>query len=614
MPSDNDPDSDRDPDSGPDLPGFGDSDDPNLPEALLGDDSDPILSSGPDPSSISVLLRLGVLLVGLVVLYLARPLIHFWVYGMLFSPTGFILFGTATVGIVTVVLLFLFPRLRRSVGFNVINFMGSVIVLAFFLSIGVGAVAGLFESSTLAERTTADASSIESLPAISEQNPRIVPRPVADVQTRGSVSYRQHRLGTSDIARAPDGSLVWSYAIEPDPFRIQLTGNQRGVLLSDMTSMENRTVSAFDQQDFEYGQNMFLDRSASWQLKKTGGYWSTYQDDPVEFVHNGTAYMAYPKTGHDWELAPVPHTVPVWDGVALVHPNGTIEHLSPEAAQESEVLDGQRLYPLSLARDEAESLQFRNGIINQLSVVGSFEGVVQPASLPSSASNSQPFVIDTESDGMTYVMAMEPYGESTRGLDEVWLFDADTGEREVFSTNRDTLLGPERAVGIVRSADSRTNWVGADGNGQFKAVEPIPVVVESELWWHTKVTPVDDTDVTRNVFINADTEEAIEVTSTEGVISFLSGESVGSALGESPPPQEPGSEPPEQGGTATPMPSQDGDNIGYVIVVRDEDGNVVDRIQVPENQSATIENIPDNAAVTTTPTPTDSPQTNESAS
>ena len=567
-------------------------------------DSLPGSAAGPDPSPLSLVLRIGVIVIAAVVVYLARPLIHFWVYGMLFSPTGLILFGTATVGVVIAVLLFLFPGLRSVIRFNDVNVAGSVIVFVFFLSIGVGGVTGVFESNSLAERTTLNVEEIDELPAIAEENPRIVPRPVADVQTRGSVSYRQHRLGTSDIARSPDGSLVWSYAIEPDPFRIQLTGNQRGVLLSDMTSIENRSISAFDQQDFEHGQNMFLFRSASWQLKTTGGYWSTYQDDPVEFVHDGTAYMAYPKTGHEWKLTPIPHTVPVWDGVGLVHPDGTIDHLSPEEAQESDILDGQRLYPLTLAREEAESLRFRNGIINQLPVVGSFRGVIEPASLPATASNEQPFVIVTESDGMTYVMAMEPFGESTRGLDEVWLFDADTNERKVFSTGRETLLGPERAVGIVRSEDSRTNWAGADGDGQFKVVEPIPVVVDSQLWWHTKVSPTDNTDVTRNVFVNADTEEAIELGRTEDVVSFLNGASVST--------QENGTraEESEQTETAT---TASGDDIGYVIVVRDESGTVVDRIRVPQNQTATIESAQANTTVTTS-TASASSTTNNSTS
>ncbi|ERG97004.1 hypothetical protein [Haloquadratum walsbyi] len=565
-----------------------------------------LLSSGagPDPSPLSLALRIGVVVLGLVILYLARPVIHFWVYGMLFSPTGLILFGTATVGIAVGILLFLFPGFRSAVRFNDINVAGTAIVFVFFLSIGVGGITGIFESKSLAERTTVNAEEIDELPAIAEENPRIVPRPVSDVQTRGSVSYRQHRLGTSDIARSPDGSLVWSYAIEPDPFRIQLTGNQRGVLLSDMTSIENRSISAFDDQDFKHGQNMFLFRSASWQLKTTGGYWSTYQDDPVEFVHDGTAYMAYPKTGHEWKLTPIPHTVPVWDGVGLVHPDGTIEHLSPEEAQDSEVLDGQRLYPLTLAREEAESLRFRNGIINQLSVVGSFRGVIEPASLPVTASNEQPFVIDTETDGMTYVMAMEPFGESTRGLDEVWLFDADSNERKVFSTGRETLLGPERAVGIVRSEDSRTNWAGSNGDGQFKVVEPIPVIIDSQLWWHTKVSPTDNTAVTRNVFVNADTEEAIELGETKDVVSFLAGASVTPVADQN-------NDSAEQTGTATT--ASGSDNIGYVIVVRDENGNVIDRIQVPENQTATIESIQRNTTVTT-PTASESSATNNATS
>ena len=527
--------------------------------------------------------------------YLTRPLWHGLVYSVLYSPGAAVFGGGAAIA---AVVLWLLPpgvlgdggggsgsRARRrmdgledadnpiglllgmdgSAGRKLRLFVGvlGVLVVVAFL---VGVPAGALEQRTLAQSTVADATELEEFPEANPDNPRVVPRMVADVTTRGSVSYRQHRLGTSDIARTEDGSLAWSYAIQPDGFRNQLLENQRGVLVTDMTRMDDRQIRTYEE-DFTYGEGMLFQRSADWNLKTTD-YFARYDDDPVEFSHEGRPYMYYPKTVHEWHLTPLPHTTPAWDGGALVHPDGTIEHLTPAEAADNEVLDGQRLYPTTLTRAEMDAMGYRNGIINQLPVVGAHEDEVEVARLPADADNTQPFVIDLAGERMSYVTAMEPYGADTRGLDEVWFADAETGEYTYFGTGDDTLTGPERAMGIARSADSRTNW------GQnFVITEPVPVTVDGNLWWHLKVTPTDFTDVTRNVFVNADTGTAVEIRDDEAVREFIRGTVTEDDLG--------------------PIEDEDGEETAdvdaiYYVLVTNEDGEVIERIPVEPGQETII--------------------------
>ena len=517
--------------------------------------------------------------------YFLRPLWHGFVYSIFYSPAMAVFGGGAVLA--ALVLWFLPPfdvdgtsnrsfgqvlreaddpievllGLQGSSGRKLRLFVTVVGVLA-ILSILVSIPAGMLEQRTLAQNTMADASEMETFPQANPENPRVVPRQVADITTRGSVSYRQHRLGTSDIARMEDGSLGWSYAIQPDGFRNTLIEHQRGVLVTDMTRMDDRQIDVYEE-DFTYGEGMLLHRSADWNLKKTD-YFTKYDDDAVEFSHEGQPYMYYAKTGHEWHLTPFPHTTPTWDGGALVHPDGEIEHLTPEEARSTPILDGQRLYPLTLTRNEMGSLGYRNGIINQLPTVGAHEGQIEVARLPSGADNAQPFVIDLEGERMSYVTAMEPYGEDTRGLDEVWFVDAKTGEYTFFGTGDDTLTGPERAMGIARSADSRTNW------GQnFIVTEPIPVTIDGDLWWHIKVSPTDFTDVTRNVFVNADTGRTVEIRDDEAVRSFVAGAVDDDDL-----------EPIEG--------DEEERNVAYYIIVTDENGEVVERIPVESNQETAI--------------------------
>ena len=578
----------------------------------MGSKSQP--SDGGSPVNTDLLVYLGLRTIPVAVvavfLYLTRPLWHSLVYAALYSPSGALFIGG---GAVAALVLWYLPPSRLASDENdggsvdipeefslgdgdppvdsvlegadsaasKLRTLSSILVLLFALSIAVGAIGGTLEQRSLAQQTMASAENVEEFPEANPDNPRVVPQEVADITTRGEVSYRQHRLGASDIARREDGSLAWSYPIEPDGFRNQVVENQRGVLISELTSIDERRTTAYDETEFTHGEGMFLHRSADWNLKASD-YLARYDDDAVEFTHDGTPYMYYPKTGHDWKLAPFPHTVPTWEGGALVSPNGEIEHLTPEEAQQNEILDGQRLYPLTLTRDEMASLSYREGIINQLPVVGAHEGEVEIANLPDGADNSQPFVIDLAGEQMSYVTAMEPFGSDSRGLDEVWFIDAETGAHTFFGTGDDTLTGPERAMGIARSEDSQTNW-----GENFVVTEPVPVIVDRNLWWHVKVSPTDFTDVTRNVFVDADDGTAVEVTDDEAVRAFIQGnvttedlEPVDGGDGEA-------NETADGTTNQTEQRTDDGEAV-YFILVTDDEGNVVRRIPVEPGQDTTI--------------------------
>lgn len=534
-----------------------------------------------------LLVRGAVFLFVLLGLYLFRPFFHFIFYDMFHSP-GALIFWTIT--LVGATILWFVPPLGRdktettssllnlfvetdqdefdSSALAKLTIFAGLVVVALVLS-GIYAMpANALEERTLAQETMGDSDSIEEFPSMNAENARIAPRPVADVQTRGSVSYRQFRLGTSDIARMEDGRLAWSYPVQPDGFRNMLFEHQQGILMSDMTRMEDREILAVDDTEFEIGEGMFLHRGSEWNLLKTD-YFAKYHDDAVEFVHDGQPYLAYPKTGHEWHWTPIPHTTPTWDGVALIHADGTIDHLSPEEARESEILDGQRLYPLYNTDRKMESLRYREGIINQMDTIGSHVGQVEVAELPSGAGNEQPFVIDLEGEQMSYVTALEPYGEDTRGLDEVWFMDARTGEATFFETEDETLTGPERAMGIVRSEDPQTGW-----GDNFLVVEPIPVIVDDELWWHSKVVPVDYTDISRNVFVNSDTDETVSVHSTEAVKQFLAGEDVDDIE------------------DIETEPAPDDEEVLYYIVITDADGNVIERIPIEPGDDPSVSFVP----------------------
>jgi hypothetical protein len=431
----------------------------------------------------------------------------------------------------------------------------------------------------MAEEIMNEAEATEEFPALNEQNPRLVPREVDRQQSTGSVSYRQHQLGESGIARGENGSLQWSYPIQPEGFRNQLVENQRGVFLSDMTTIDNRTTLAADETEFAVGQGMFAYRSADWNLKKSS-FWAQYNDASVDFVHDGEPYMAYPKTGHEWRVElvfgfiPVPYTVPVWDGVALLHSDGTIENFEPAQARESEILDGQRLYPFDVKQQYMATLGYRNGIVNQLPVVGAHEDEIEIADMPEGTGNSQPFLVDRADKRFMYVTAFEPFGDETSGLDEIWMVDSRTGEYQFFQSEGETLIGPERAMGIVRSEDTQTQW-----GEEFETVEPVPVFIDGVLWWHSKVVPSDNLDVSRNVFVSAESGDAVEIVTTDEITEFIAGDISDEQITD-------------VGANETvdvdEQPAENGTGSVTIITITDEDGNVIEEIEVKEDEEITI--------------------------
>jgi hypothetical protein len=138
-------------------------------------------------------------------------------------------------------------------------------------------------------------------------------------------------------------------------------------------------------------------------------------------------------------------------------------------------------------------------------------------------------------------------------------------------------------MGIARSEDSQTNW------GQnFVVTEPVPVIVEEDLWWHIKVSPTDFTDVTRNVFVNADSGEAIAVRTDNETRAFIRG-----TLESAPDADDGQSEVGSDDGTDTGT----DDDIVYYVVITDDEGNVVERIPVRSGQDTAIV-APDDDRVT----------------
>lgn len=483
--------------------------------------------------------------------YFFRPWLHGIVMGVYTTPE--LLVAVAVGG---VVLYRLRGQLSGEAG---VQLAGGVAVVVLLAALTLG---GYYSAAALGADTVADSERRASLPEIDADHPRIVPRAVANRYASNSLQTSRFKATGGDVS-VVNGTTYWSYALAPDGTRNTFLERQNGTVLVNMET-KGKDVRVVEG-ELETGIGMGITDSYSWQLRKSGPYLVEYKD-PFMVVHEGEQYIAVPYTKPVFGFRfPIPFTRPSWGGVALIDSEGDIQHLSPEAARENEVLSDQRLYPFGLARQRVAATRYRNGIVNTLPVVGAHEDEIELAPLPGEG-NEQPFLVRTD-EGLTYFVAAEPFGE-TQGLREVWVIDPRSGEFESFRTaSGDTLLGPRKAPDFVRQAARTTDW------NRFTPSEPIPAVVNGTLYWELRIVPTDASGISYVAFVNAQSSDVAEAETTGAIRAFLRGNTTATA--------------PDRAGDEAG--DDDGREPTLVIVKRNDRGEVVERLFVYGNETVEIQ-------------------------
>ncbi|MFD1634544.1 ABC transporter permease [Haloplanus ruber] len=387
--------------------------------------------------------------------------------------------------------------------------VGPQAVLAVFLLVLVvgSGITGLLAGERLGKSTLDAATTADSLDETNSQMPRVVPKSVAARYASNTLNFPQYRISGSDVT-VNNGTPYWSYALAPDGAYNHFTKRQHGTVLIDMTQQnaEVRTVT----DDLERGIGPAFYNNYRFELLKRGQYLVDY-GDPFMVVNEGEQYIAVPYTTPTFHWVPLPYTTPEWGGVALIDSDGNVEDLSPAEARSHSALEEQRLYPSALARKKVATTKYRRGIVNTFT---SHEDEIEVAPVPG-ANNDQPFLVFTE-DGPEYIVAVEPYGEA-QGLKEVWTVDSRTGDYEMYTPDR-SLFGARKATDYVRQAARTTDW------NRFSPSEPIPVVVDGQLYWQVRVVPSDSSGIAYIAFVNARSSDVREVSTTREVVAFLEGD------------------------------------------------------------------------------------------
>jgi len=432
-------------------------------------------------------------------------------------------------------------------------------------------VGGLYMKSDMSDDV--DAEKLNTLPKADQNHTRVMPRAVADKNARNSMRSPRYNLGESDITYY-NGSYHWSYPKKPDGIANSLTRKQDGMKLVgiDSTTTAPKSVSGeFDRGIgmgwYDSAQNAYAMDLGLKGSRATGTSFQLYTDDGM---YNAQSYIT-----HEWRFraGPIPmvYAVPQMGGVQMLDQDGSVETLSHEEAVQDERLKGQNFYPYYLAKLKMTTQAYQHGWLN--TVFGHKDQLVL-ADTPA-PDNDQPFVQFTEqADHPMYTILAEPWGSSTNGIYEVWLIDGQTGQAYEYNPDADGgLIGPARAAEEIRGQAPNNNW-GSGGNIQ---VSEVHTVFRNGTMWYKGSVVTTDNSYSYTAFVNAETKEVYTYKEDKEVIGFANGNVS-----------------PEEVVQSTENQSNDGssgpiDSSGMVVLVTDENGNVVDTVEVSANQSVTVQ-------------------------
>ena len=338
---------------------------------------------------------------------------------------------------------------------------------------------------------------------------RLMPYGVAYRYAQDSLQLSQYRLGTENIASI-DGRLSWVFPLTPDGLVIRFLRKNKGIVYVDATTEMKNTTHVWN--DMQIGEGMQIRDNLYWNIHRQRFFVET--DDPFYLTDGEEIYTVVGAISYSYHFRlGIMYSVPRFAGVFLLNTAGEVRFLEPAEAADEPILADNRVFPEKLARRYVDAHQYHLGIRNKLFI---HEDQIKIQDVLGPRANRQPYLMSTE-EGLKWFLSAEPFGAS-HGIFKIFLVDAVSGEIEMYELPTDrTLTGPVRAVDYVRRSNPVVDW------SRFDSVEPLPFVRNGELMWKLVVIPDDAAGIAYQVFVDAATNDVIELRSEDDVRRFVAG-------------------------------------------------------------------------------------------
>jgi hypothetical protein len=442
----------------------------------------------------------GLVLAGLVVLWLVRPIFHG--FALFFWTAPFVWLAPLALLAIGAVLL---KRSQRNwttledlrTGVRPPSWLVAFPVGAFIMFILGASLSGPLVERAIVKHTTYEA--IPGLPAGGKV--RLVPREVAEVNASSAFNSPTETLTNFRIVNTKDG-LVWTALRTPQGvFRVFAKKSQGLVELdAEQTARSLKQTDA----ELETAPGLQITDNLRWQLLKRRFLVSLEEPVGIETSEGPRILVPY------LEYKGLLIRRPVLGGVFVVAPDGEIEDLEPEeAARRPELAISGRIFPDTQARRVQDAYQYKKGLWNAWFVHE------DQTRITDTEINRQPYLVDFGDDGlgMQWVTVAEPYGRAF-AASAIFLTDAVTGRTRIWRVPaRTSLSGNRRAIQAVKAVSIPGIDFGDEtpGSGNFRVVEPRPVFVKGRLVYLSSIIPNSANAVSKTVIVDAGTNKLVAI-------------------------------------------------------------------------------------------------------
>ncbi len=371
---------------------------------------------------------------------------------------------------------------------------GLLLLIVFSLIYAGGYAAMLNNSPSEIEVITLDH-------AINTTSTRLIPLHTAYAYAISMLQTPTHTLYEEEtyIYYDSSGNIIYNWVIEPEGFWNEISRNAEGAVFVN-GSVFPPEVKIF-KEDLKWGIHklvgtpFFLDNL--WrELKLRAGLGvRVLMDCNVEVYRNGSIYIIIPLAS--WKTS-LTTSVPYVVGYAVVSPDGAIDIVNVDEARKNDLFRGVPLVPDIIARRWVEIYRFYTGLIPVILFHNTF-------TIRDVGMNPQPYLMTDSKGNLFWVFVAEPPGETASAKYIFYVNASDTHPHIMIYELPRPAIGISRIESLIKQAHPTYDW------GEFNIAEPMPLILNSTLYWKVSVITLDGRGVVSVDLVDTEKNEVISI-------------------------------------------------------------------------------------------------------
>ncbi len=337
--------------------------------------------------------------------------------------------------------------------------------------------------------------------AINTTSTRLIPLHTAYAYAISMLQTPTHTLYEEEtyIYYDSSGNIIYNWVIEPEGFWNEISRDAEGAVFVN-GSVFPPEVKIF-KEDLKWGIHklvgtpFFLDNLWREIKLRAGLGVRVLMDCNVEVYRNGSIYIIIPLAS--WKTF-LTTSVPYVVGYAVVSPDGAINIVSVDEARKNDLFRGVPLVPDVIARRWVEIYRFYTGLIPVILYHNTF-------TIRDVGTNPQPYLMTDSKGNLFWVFVAEPPGETASAKYIFYVNASDTHPHIMIYELPRPAIGISRIESLIKQAHPTYDW------GEFNIAEPMPLILNSTLYWKVSVITLDGRGVVSVDLVDTEKNEVISI-------------------------------------------------------------------------------------------------------